>query len=74
MIDKDLIQTKGHDPELLAAFEEMCRENEWKQADVISYLLESAVLQNQNMALPFFRWLQTRRKKRWQRPQSLDSF
>lgn len=72
MVDKDLLQTKGHDPELLAAFEQMCREREWKQSDVISFFLETAVRMDHTLALPLYRWIQTRKQKKWKRPESLD--
>lgn len=72
MVDKDLIQTKGHDPRLLAAFEAMCRENSWRQADVLSYYIEKAVAENHSLAIHLYRYLKHREKHKWEPPESWD--
>lgn len=57
--------------ELMSAFREMCSRNRWKQAEVMAYLLEFAIAENTNLALPLHvRRMDRRNGKKWQNPYS----
>ncbi len=43
-------------PELLAAFRTMCQHYKWSQVEMLTYLLEYAIEQNTNLALPLHVW------------------
>ena len=56
-------------PELVAAFREMCRENEWTTEEVLEHLLEYAVEQDYHLALDIHKLRRRKyRNEKWEHP------
>lgn len=69
------ITSTGHNPELIEAFEEMCRMNEWTKREVLEYLMEYALRERNKLAYPLHRWRVLRYHKRmqWHKPDDFYS-
>lgn len=59
----------GMSDEHISAFRIMCRHNGWEPKEVLSYLLEYAVQQNINLALPLhLRRVRLKAGVKWENP------
>lgn len=59
--------------ELLKAFKDMCRENEWTEDEVLEHLLQWAIAQDYKLAFPIHKF-RIRKEKGivWQNPRQSD--